>query len=62
MTRDLSHEEERNTEWGKIACGEREKGRRKNEKQGRREKNEEGKEKVSGGGEGYITGTIMGWM
>lgn len=51
MTRDLSHEEERKTEWGKIACRKRQKRQSKNEKQGRRKKNEEGIEKVSVGGE-----------
>lgn len=59
MTRDLSHEEERKSEWGKIACRERQKIQRKNEKHGREEKNEEDKEKVSVGGERYITATIM---
>lgn len=58
MTRDLSHEEERKTEWGKLAV---ERDRARIKKQGRGLL-EEGEEKVSGGGEGYITGTIMGLM
>lgn len=61
MTRDLSHEEERKKEWGKIACREQQKGQSKYEKQGRG-KNEEGKEKVSDGGDGYFTGTITAVM
>lgn len=35
MTRDLSHEEERKRETGKIACGDGQKRQSKNEKQGR---------------------------
>lgn len=58
MTRDLSHEEERKSEWGKLLVVETEETEQEwKARKGR--KNEEGKEKVSGGGEGYITGTIM---
>lgn len=60
MTRDLSHEEERKSEWRKLPV--ERKRQSKNEKQGRGEKNEEGEEKVSGGGEGYIARTIMDLM
>lgn len=58
MTRDLSHEEERKSEWGKLPVERNRRDRaRMKSKEGK--KNEEGKEKVSGGGEEYITGTIM---
>lgn len=50
MTCDLSHEEERKSEWGKLPLERKRERQSKNEKQGREEKNEEGEEKVSGVG------------
>lgn len=52
MTRDLSHEEERKSEWEKSACRERQKETEQEWKARKEEKNEEGEEKVSGTWEG----------